>query len=69
MDNTHIPFSGNFLAGENLRELLEVQSSLSKLSRIAGNNNDAPVDNDAAVLNENLGGQNFLKLPQNCKMP
>ena len=40
--------------GENFRELLKVRFSRLKLSRIVGNDNDTPIDNDAAVLHENF---------------
>ena len=41
-------------AGKNFRKLLKVGFSGSKLSRTAGNDNNMPIDNDAAVLNENF---------------
>ena len=42
--------------GENFRELLKVGFLRLKLSRLAGNDNDTPIDNDANVLNENFHG-------------
>ena len=42
--------------GENFRELLKVGFSQLELSRTVGNDNDRPIDNDAAVLNENFLG-------------
>ena len=51
--------------GENFRELLKVGFSRLKLSRIMGNSNNTPIDNDAVVLNENFCGENCRELPQN----
>ena len=31
-------------------------------------NNDTPIDNDAAVLNENIRGQNFREMFRNCEI-
>ena len=41
---------------ENFRELLKVKFSQLNLSQIVGNDNDPPIDNDTAVLNENFRG-------------
>ena len=49
-----LPYSGNLLKGENFRELLKVGLLRLKLSRIVGNNNETPIDNDAVVLNKNF---------------
>ena len=43
-------------AGENFCELVKVGFSLLNFSRIVGNDNDMPIDNDAAILNENFCG-------------
>ena len=44
-----VPYSGNLSAGENFHELLKVGFSRLKLSRIARNDCDTPIDNDTAV--------------------
>ena len=56
--------------GENFRELLKVGLSQLKLSRLVGNDNDTPIDNDAAVLNENFRGLKHSQIaskPQNLR--
>ena len=40
----------------NFLELLKVRFLRLELSRIVGNNNDTPIDNDAATLNGNFQG-------------
>ena len=62
----YIMWRGSF-AGGNVCELLEVRLLQFKHSRIVGNNNDMPIDNNAVVLKETFAVKTFVDCPDIAK--